>query len=807
MKLVSLLRSPAYSLWLEEEKTTKRMLQGWSSEDHRRPTTNGGTSDHPPPSPPPERQLAEQNTGYRSTEPKLNFRDQITNITINQVAANVFNEPDKLADFTAAVSTSTVQELQDVLESLVVDDRLPKALLVLKKETHKCSTPKFLGVVIRPELFYHSRSNCTQRRLTDVKSRILEFLVVCKLRGAVRGKIISLDQQIQLGGLTDVAEIKGHIRTYIGALPGSAQIIQALKRVEIETPLVLVDEVDKIGRGINGETLLGDLSMSLTGSLQHDPWTSHGCSSCVLVCCHSLTSIPPADVGELANNFDTIPPLLDPMEVLEVSGYVFEEKGHRIESSAVDVLVKYYCRESGVRNTSRRCVIELGEDTFPEPKQLPPNEPIFNPTTTITEADQKKPVTTKERKPMHTKGRMYTHAPPRGVNTGLGYLGNGSGAVMPIEAMVCHFYIAMMTVFLLLSDGYICRLQPLQADGYDPSPMVSPDVSPRTSMESSSRSADVQARDTIISSPFSSTSFSTYPTFCACLEFFIPTSFALSISFSPFFILRRLTRYRIKLSTHHSQTFSNVNPPSVNSSNEILTSLLCINRSCHFGCISLNAITPDGSVVGILAKQLKMAECPRELPPFMIELSIIGREATLILSSSSTADGCISMTSSAYLPFSPVASPSIFVLDFPSPPLTAAAARASRNYDGCELGHGGATAPILIIITGNQNQNDFHCSHPFGCILGFSLFAAATGYPTNYCDDGDDQYGVGRIVGTAPTTAPDTEIQISTDDNQDDYHGSRPPDCDSSSSSSLTLTSTCACGRARSSTSTYASGG
>ena len=56
------------------------------------------------------------------------------NFSINQVAANVFDEPDKLADFAAAVSTGEVQELQDVLESLVVDDRLRKALLVLKKE-------------------------------------------------------------------------------------------------------------------------------------------------------------------------------------------------------------------------------------------------------------------------------------------------------------------------------------------------------------------------------------------------------------------------------------------------------------------------------------------------------------------------------------------------------------------------------------------------------------------------------------------------------------------------------------------------
>lgn len=135
--------------------------------------------------------------------------------------------------------------------------------------------------------------------LTDVKSRILEFLAVGKLRGTVEGKIIclvgppgvgktSIGKSIaralgrrffrfSVGGLTDVAEIKGHRRTYVGcvhfpfslslsvaelnfsALPG--KIIQALKRVETENPLVLIDEVDKIGRGINGDPASALLEM------------------------------------------------------------------------------------------------------------------------------------------------------------------------------------------------------------------------------------------------------------------------------------------------------------------------------------------------------------------------------------------------------------------------------------------------------------------------------------------------------------------------------------------------------------------
>jgi Lon-like ATP-dependent protease len=135
--------------------------------------------------------------------------------------------------------------------------------------------------------------------LTDVKSRILEFLAVGKLRGSVQGKIIclvgppgvgktSIGKSIagalgrrffrfSVGGLTDVAEIKGHRRTYVGCVRFNrrslisnllrlvsallGKIIQALKRVGTENPLVLIDEVDKIGRGINGDPASALLEM------------------------------------------------------------------------------------------------------------------------------------------------------------------------------------------------------------------------------------------------------------------------------------------------------------------------------------------------------------------------------------------------------------------------------------------------------------------------------------------------------------------------------------------------------------------
>jgi ATP-dependent Lon protease len=295
------------------------------------------------------------------------FRDQITNFSINQVSSNVFDEPDKLADFAAAVSAGEVQELQDVLESLVVEDRLRKALLVLKKELinaqlqSKLSRDVDTKIAKRQREYYlmeqlknikkelgiesdgkdkliekfreraaalkmpegvrkvfdeelsklqglepaASEANVTRNYLDwltqipwgkhtpenysishaqtvldedhyglkDVKDRILEFLAVGKLRGSVQGKIIllsgppgvgktsigksiarALNRQFfrfSVGGLTDVAEIKGHRRTYVGALPG--KIIQALKRVGTENPLVLIDEVDKVGKGYNGD--------------------------------------------------------------------------------------------------------------------------------------------------------------------------------------------------------------------------------------------------------------------------------------------------------------------------------------------------------------------------------------------------------------------------------------------------------------------------------------------------------------------------------------------------------------------------
>ena len=199
------------------------------------------------------------------------------------------------------------------------------------------------------------------------------------------------------------------------------------------------------------------------------------------------------------------------MEVIEVSGYVSEEKSMIAERylgpqakeasglkdtdvvldpASVDVLIKYYCRESGVRNlkkhidkiyrkASLKIVEDLGEDAFPETEAqpaststadnaVPAQDPLVDgpaapetatPHVSAETSNIEKKVTTEKRKPfkvpdsvhiritpenlkdyvgppVYHKDRMYVRPPPAGVSTGLGYLGNGSGAVMPIEATV-----------------------------------------------------------------------------------------------------------------------------------------------------------------------------------------------------------------------------------------------------------------------------------------------------------------------------------------------------------------------------------
>lgn len=243
--------------------------------------------------------------------------------------------------------------------------------------------------------------------LQDVKDRILEFIAVGKLRGTVEGKILclvgppgvgktsigksiarALDRQFyrfSVGGLSDVAEIKGHRRTYVGAMPG--KVIQALKKVQTENPLVLIDEVDKIGKGHQGDP--SSALLELLDPEQNSSFLDHYMDV-------------PVDLSKVlfvctANILDTIPgPLLDRMEVIQLSGYVAEEKvaiaekylsptaktaaglehvNVNLSKEAIESLIKNYCRESGVRNLKKqidkvyrkaalKIVNDIGEDNL-----------------------------------------------------------------------------------------------------------------------------------------------------------------------------------------------------------------------------------------------------------------------------------------------------------------------------------------------------------------------------------------------------------------------------------------------------------
>ncbi|KAL9127239.1 MAG: hypothetical protein Q9217_003837 [Psora testacea] len=529
------------------------------------------------------------------------FRDQISTFTLTQSTGNVHEDPAKLADFAAAVSAGEVRELQDVLETMNIEERLSKALMVLKKElmnaqlqskiskdveskiqkrqreywlmeqmkgirrelgiesdgkdkmvekfrekANKLAMPEAVRKTFDEELskLAHlepaaSEFNVTRNYLDwltqipwgqqsaenfgiknamtildedhhglkDVKDRILEFIAVGKLRGTVEGKILcfvgppgvgktsigksiarALNRQyyrFSVGGLTDVAEIKGHRRTYVGALPG--RIIQALKKCQTENPLILIDEVDKIGRGHQGDP--SSALLELLDPEQNSSFLDHymdvpvDLSKVLFVCTANMT--------------DTIPrPLLDRMELIELSGYVADEKmaiadrflapaakdmsglkdvDVSLGKDAIEELINKYCRESGVRNLKKQIekvyrksalniIKDVGEDVFSEDKALTEEgkeaqrksekdksdvketpEAIEKQTTTNPRKSLKVPdgVSVKISRdnlqdyvgpPVFTSDRLYERTPP-GVAMGLAWTSMG-GAALYVESIL-----------------------------------------------------------------------------------------------------------------------------------------------------------------------------------------------------------------------------------------------------------------------------------------------------------------------------------------------------------------------------------
>jgi Lon-like ATP-dependent protease len=191
--------------------------------------------------------------------------------------------------------------------------------------------------------------------LDDVKDTILQFIAIGKLKGSVEGKILCLAGppgvgktsiassiadalgrkffRFSVGGLSDVSEIKGHRRTYIGAMPG--KLIQCLKTTGVTNPVVLIDEIDKLGTGFRGDpasALLEVLDPSQNFSFRdHFLDVPVDISKCLFIC--------------TANDLDRIPgPLLDRMEVIRLSGYDVPEK----VAIAQQYLVPKSMRDSGL---------------------------------------------------------------------------------------------------------------------------------------------------------------------------------------------------------------------------------------------------------------------------------------------------------------------------------------------------------------------------------------------------------------------------------------------------------------------------
>jgi ATP-dependent Lon protease len=289
--------------------------------------------------------------------------------------------------------------------------------------------------------------------LKDIKDRILEDLAVLKLNPEAKAPILclvgppgvgktSLGQSIarslgrkfermSLGGLHDEAELRGHRRTYIGAMPG--RLLQAIRRAGVKNPVLMLDEVDKLGRDYRGDPASALLEVL-------DPAQNHQFRDNYLDLPFDLSKV---FFITTANTLDTIPrPLLDRMEIIRLSGYSEEEKVQiaqryllprrlketgltaeqlKIEPEALKRIIGRYTREAGVRELERTLgrVARKVARRFAEGR----TEPV-----TVAAGDL-----TELLGPERVRPESYRKELPAGVSTGLAWTESG-GDVLYVEA-------------------------------------------------------------------------------------------------------------------------------------------------------------------------------------------------------------------------------------------------------------------------------------------------------------------------------------------------------------------------------------
>ncbi len=472
-----------------------------------------------------------------------------------------FTEPGKLADFAVALTTATREELQDVLEAFNLQERIDKALLLLRKELdltklqntinqkietsisqsqkefflreqlrtikqelglekdektvdlekfearlEKREVPDEVMEVIQDEqdklsslepmsaeysvcrnyldwltivpwgMYSEENDDVNSAEailekdhhgLADIKERILEFISVGKLTKGVRGSIIclvgppgvgktsigksiarALDREFyrfSVGGMRDEVEIKGHRRTYIGAMPG--KIIQALKQCQTMNPVIMLDEVDKMGSSYHGDP--ASALLEVLDPEQNKAFLDHYLD--VRIDLSNILFIVTANI------LDTIPDALrDRMDILRLSGYIMDEKvaiakryliprnrkamGIKatqvsFSKGAIEAIANGYAREAGVRSLEnyikkilRKVAMKLvtGQIAKTPP---PKGKKRARPTKVAITKD-----TLDEYigKPIFLSDRIYEET-PAGVCTGLAWTSLG-GATLYVEA-------------------------------------------------------------------------------------------------------------------------------------------------------------------------------------------------------------------------------------------------------------------------------------------------------------------------------------------------------------------------------------